>query len=96
MKGELKSAYLARIRNQSSYLTYRAVVNIITVVSYSLACAVAVVGIVIGVKREPWGFFGVPLAAILCIYIRVWQETSLMLVDLADSTLDANSEREEP
>ena len=84
--------YLEQVRNQTSYPNYRKVVGVVTVIGYILGVMAAVAGIIEmfddGMREAPRVIFAVVWIFIL---VPLYNEISLMLVDLVDSTLDRNS-----
>jgi hypothetical protein len=84
--------YLEQVRNQTSYPNYRKVVGVVTVIGYILGVMAAVAGIIEmfddGMREAPRVIFAVVWILIL---VPLYNEISLMLVDLVDSTLDRNS-----
>lgn len=89
-----KTIYIARIRDDSAYSTFRFVVNFLSALTFIVA-ALSII----------WGFFVLFLkpsmieagvvalvgGVVAVILGKVSQEVTLMLADIADSIIDANS-----
>lgn len=95
----VKQQYLDSIRHNSAYPTYRGVIGLISLIFYGLAtvCALgALIGGLSAMSRSPFAGLGVfivgaLLAALYYLMGRLFKEAALILVDIGDSTLDANS-----
>ena len=96
MKNEIKSNYLQRIRSQSSYPVFRAVVNIFAILLYVCAGLLAIGSIAtFSTGFGSTGLYGLVGAVILGIAAKVFQEASLMIADITDSLVDFNSRNEQ-
>lgn len=85
----MNTSYLVEIRSKSCYPAFRKFVDFATTIFYIFAALAAVGGIGVGINGQPIGFLLGPLGAAL-IYVvgRVAEEISLMIVDIADATID--------
>jgi ATP/ADP translocase len=95
-----KQQYLAAIRANSAYPVYRGVINIITLLSYLMAAVIAL-GAIIGAAgamsysmTSGLGVLvtGVIFAALYFFLGRFFKEAALILADIGDSVVDANSQ----
>lgn len=93
---ELKEQHVARIRGQSSYPVFRAVINILTIFLYILAGVIALASIYMaGERSDPRLLVGLLVALLQGVFAKVFQEVSLMVADIADSILDLHSRYEQ-
>jgi hypothetical protein len=94
-----KKQYLEAIRSDSAYPTYRGFIGIIALLGYILAGIVALGAVGTGLfsmnKSAGTGIAimvgGLIYAAILFLMARFFKEAALILADIGDSTVDANS-----
>jgi len=90
---QARKAALAELRKKTNYPNFRFIVDLFTALSY-LAAIIAVLGGVVGLfsgtpQMAVWIMVGL-VAAILAAGSK---EVSLMLADIADSTLEANRKK---
>ncbi len=98
-----KKAYLERIRSESSYPTFRSLVKVIAVILYTFGVIVLVASLIIGLMAMANSvehgagiiFGGLILGISQIITGKVFQETSYMLTDIADSITDLNCRYEQ-
>ena len=94
-----KENYLKQIRADTAYPTYRGIVGVITFLGYLLIVVYTLIGIVAslsGMRDNPaMGsvmLVGCILGAILgIVLVRFLKEVALMIADMVDSIIDANS-----
>ena len=94
-----KKQYLDSIRAHSAYPTYRGFIGVIAIIGYIVAGIIAVgalIGGLVSLNKTPGVGLavivgGLIYAAILYLMARFFKEAALILADLADSTVDANS-----
>ena len=94
-----RQQYLQSIRADSAYPVYRGVIGMIALLGYLLAGALALGALVGGLGAMSNSFFmglvalvtGGIFAAIVFLIAKLSKEAALMLVDIADSTVEANS-----
>ncbi len=94
-----KEQYLESIRSNTSYPTYRAVIGTIAIVGYLLAGFEGLAALIAGFGSMRYSFFqgvgilimGLIVAALTFLLARFWKEAALILADLGDSTVEANS-----
>ena len=94
-----KQQYLHAIRSDSAYPVYRAVINTIALLGFVLAGVIALGAVIGGFSAMSLSFMtglgtlivGGIFAAIVFMTAKLSKEAALILADLADSTVDANS-----
>lgn len=94
-----KQQYLGQVRSNTAYPTYRAIVEIITVLGYIQAGFYALVALIAGLGGMRNSFLmglgilvgGGLLAALTFFLAKFWKEASLILADMGDSITDMNS-----
>lgn len=94
-----RQQYLQSIRGETAYPVYRGVIGTIALLGYVLSGVVALGALVAGLGAMANSFLtglivliaGGVFAAIAFLVAKLSKEASLMLVDIADSTIDANS-----
>ena len=94
--GPVKKLYLDRIRSESAYPAFRSVINVIALLFYCLG-GLFFAGAFLGGFQSGSPFLLVAGAAMGLLYLiigKVLKEISLMLADIADSVIDANSHNE--
>ena len=95
----VKHQYLESIRANTAYPVYRTVIDTIALLWYLLAAVAALGAIVGGLAGMRASFvvgvmvflLGGVAAAIVFVLARLSKEAALVLADLADSTIEANS-----
>ncbi len=97
----VKKARVDAVRAETAYPAYRAAIGIITVIMMILAGLQALGSIILGfaagnAANNPLaGFFvvliGIAFAVLTFFLARIWHEGAQILVDIGDSTLDANA-----
>jgi len=93
-----KANYLKRIRKDSCYPAFRAIVNMLAVLLYLIAFLLAASSMYAYADRNAPIFLmiGVPSALVIAFLARVFQEaSSFMIADIADSTIDLHSKYEQ-
>jgi hypothetical protein len=96
-----KQHYLQIVRGNTAYPVYRGFVETVALLWFLLAGVIAlfaVIGGMVVLRTTTLGavaiiIVGGTVAAILFMLARLSKEASLMLADLADSTVDANAHR---
>lgn len=92
-----KQQYLATVRTNTAYPTYRAMIGLIAALGYALAVVAALGGVISGcAAAERAGIGGVAvtilggllMAAVFIVLARLWREASLVLVDMGDAILE--------
>jgi hypothetical protein len=94
-----RQQYLQSIRAETAYPVYRGVIGTIALLGYVLAGVIALGALVTGLGAMASSFLtglitlvaGGVVAAITFLVAKLSKEASLMLADIADSTVDANS-----
>jgi len=94
-----KQQYLQSIRTDSAYPVYRSVIGLIALLGYLFAGVLALGALIGGLTTMGTSFLmglvalltGGIFAAIVFLLAKMSKEAALMIVDLADSTVDANS-----
>ena len=94
-----KQQYLATIRSNTAYPTYRGMIGIIALLGYLLAGFSALGSLISGFGAMRNSFFGglgmliggLIIAALIFFITRFWKEAALILVDMGDSIAEANS-----
>jgi predicted lipid-binding transport protein (Tim44 family) len=94
-----KQQYLQSIRADTAYPVYRGVIGMIAMLGYLFAGVTALGALVGGFGAMSSSFAmglitlvtGAIFAAIVFMLAKLSKEAALMLVDIADSTVDANS-----
>ena len=97
-----KQQYLQRIRNETSYPTYRSIIGIIAILGYIMAVLMGLGALGGGIAGMSQSFFaglgtlvvGLVAAVIMFFLARFWKEAALILVDIGDSVADANAKNE--
>jgi hypothetical protein len=97
-----KSQYLNRIRSDSNYPTYRNIIGLIAFLGYLFAALNGIGVIIAGVIRMQDYFLhglvillgGLIVSAFIFFGARFWREAALILADIGDSVIDANSENQ--
>lgn len=86
---QARKAALAELRKHTNYPNFRfIIVNLFTMVSYSIALTVILLGVM-----QPEKAVGILFGIVAAILTAVSREISFMLADIADSTLEANRKR---
>ena len=86
---QARKAALAELRKHTNYPNFRfIIVNLFTMVSYSIALTVILPGVM-----QPEKAVGILFGIVAAILTAVSREISFMLADIADSTLEANRKR---
>lgn len=94
-----KQQYLLSVRANTAYPTYRGIIGLIVQVYYVIAALTALAGLITAFTAG--GFFsglmtvvvGLVVAALICLLARFFKEAALILADMGDSTVDANSQK---
>lgn len=94
-----KYQYLSRIRSNSNYPTYRNIIGLITFLGYLFSALNGIGALVAGVMRMGEHFLsglvilvgGLIVSAFIFFGARFWKEAALILADIGDSVIDANS-----
>jgi hypothetical protein len=94
-----KRQYLDSIRADTAYPTYRGFIGVIAILGYIVAGLVALGSLGTGmfsIKQSPAAGVGIMVggliyAAILFLMAKFFKEAALILADIGDSTVDANS-----
>jgi hypothetical protein len=94
-----KQQYLESIRSNSAYPIYRNFIGILAMLGYLIAGIDALVALVMGFVSMRGSFFGGVgililggLGAVLTYFlVKFFKEAALILADIADSTIEANS-----
>jgi hypothetical protein len=94
-----KQQYLDVLRSGTSYPTYRGFIGIITLLGYALAGVAALGALIGGFGAMSASFLtglgtlvlGLIGAALAFLGARFFKEAALILVDIGDSIVDANS-----
>lgn len=97
-----KRNHIDRIRSETAYPTYRAIIGIIAILGYILAGLSALGALIsgFGTMGDSFGMglvvllFGLVFAALIFLGARFWKEAALILADIGDSVTDANAERQ--
>ncbi len=95
-----KEQYLNTIRNSSAYPIYRATINIIALIGYCIAGLYALGALIGGLGAMfTYSFWmgllilvgGALMAALVYFCAKLFKEAALIIVDMGDSTLEANA-----
>jgi hypothetical protein len=94
-----KQQYLESIRQSSAYPTYRGVIGLIAFLFYAVAVVSALSAVIGGLGAMSRSFMtglatlvvGLLFAAIFFLMARFYKEAALILADIGDSIVDANS-----
>jgi len=94
-----KQQYLESIRSNSAYPVYRNFIGILALLGYLVAGIDALVALIMGFVSMRSSFFGGVgiiilggLGAVLTYFlVKFFKEAALILADITDSTLEANS-----
>jgi hypothetical protein len=94
-----KQQYLEAIRSNSAYPVYRNFIGILAILGYLIAGIDALVALFMGFNAMRYAFFaGVGyiivggIGAVLVYFlVKFFKEAALILADIGDSTLEANS-----
>lgn len=84
-----KKHYVDTIRKKSAYPSYRKLIKIITGLGYVLII-LGIIGAIVITSNIRYIGIGVFLGMICIFLLKIWRELSLVLIDIADSILDAN------
>ena len=95
----LKEQYLNTIRSNSAYPVYRGTINTVALLFYLVAAGFGLGAVVGGLTTMSNSFMagigvlilGLILAALWYFIGRLFKEAALILADMGDSTVDANS-----
>ncbi len=100
MNGE-KQQYIAYIRANSSYPTYRGIIGLIAILGYILAALVGLSSLVTGLSAMMYegGFLmalftimsGAVATALGILMVRFYKEAALILADIGDAVTDQTS-----
>jgi hypothetical protein len=96
-----KSQYLDRIRSNSNYPTYRKIIGLIAFLGYLFSAVNGIGAAVVGVIKMSDHFLpglailigGLVVSALIFFGARFWREAALILADIGDSVIDANSQK---
>jgi hypothetical protein len=83
----MNTAYLSQIRSQSCYPAFRKFVDIATALMFLLSAILVFAGFMQGEQYAVVG--GIVGAVFIVLVAIVAKEVSLMLVDIADATIDS-------
>src|SRR5271169_335590 len=94
-----KQQYLESIRSSSAYPVYRNFIGILAILGYVVAGIDALTALVWGFGAMRYSFFegvgyiivGVLCAVLVYFLVKFFKEAALILADIGDSTLEANS-----
>jgi hypothetical protein len=94
-----KQQYLESIRSNSAYPVYRNFIGIIAILGYLIAGIDALAAVIMGFGAMRYSFFqGVGIiiiggigAVLVYFLVKFFKEAALILADIGDSTLEANS-----
>jgi hypothetical protein len=94
-----KQQYLATIRSNTAYPTYRGIIGIIAILGYVMAGFYALGSLIGGFAAMGDSFLagvgiiilGALFSGLIFLGARFWKEAALILADMGDSTIDANS-----
>jgi hypothetical protein len=94
-----KQQYLESIRSNSAYPVYRNFIGILAMLGYLVAGIDALVALFMGFGAMRYSFFqgvgyiivGGLLAVLAYFLVKFFKEAALILADIGDSTLEANS-----
>ena len=96
-----KERYLNQIRSNTAYPVYRGSIRPITILGHALAALLALLPLAVGLITPEQLFttgsgfgalvFGSIGAAFIVVLARFWKDAAMILVDLADLTLEANT-----
>ena len=94
-----KQQYIATIRSNTAYPTYRGMIGIIALLGYILAAFSALGSLISGFGAMRASFLGglgmliagLIIAALIFFITRFWKEAALILVDMGDSITETNS-----
>ena len=98
-----KKKYIADIRANTAYPTYRSIIGLITVLGYILAGLYALGALIGGLTSMSQSFFaglgiivvGGVAAAIIFLGAKFLKEAALILADIGDSITDTNARNED-
>lgn len=80
-------AYIAVLRSESLYPTWRQLVSVVTILGYLLAVGFLIGGVIALKGSFSAGWAGVGTALFIAIFAKVGKELSFMLADLSDATV---------
>ena len=94
-----KQAHVNAIRANTAYPVYRGVINIITTILIIIAVLQGLGAVVGGLAMmNQYGFvgfialfIGIAFAALAFFLAKFWKEAALIIADIGDSVMDANS-----
>lgn len=95
-----KEQYFDTLRNNSAYPVYRATIGIIAMLGYLLAGLYALGALIMGFgSMFNHAFFmgvgililGAIMAGLVFFFAKLFKEAALIIVDMGDSTIEANS-----
>lgn len=84
------SNYLAKIRSQSAYKTFRVVVNVMQWLLFVIAGVCILASFM---AHDSGTFMGLIFAGVLIVVAKVGKQATVMLADIADATIDAASKK---
>lgn len=86
---ETDTDFVEQLRDQSVYPTFRAVVNISTIIGYVFGVATLIGGLIVAWRAESYGlFFGTLVVGIgSLVMTRVFKEVAMMFADMSDATI---------
>lgn len=86
---EASADFVEKLRDQSAYPTFRAVVNISTAIGYVFGVATLIGGLIVAWRSESYGmFFGTLVVGIgSLVMTRVFKEVAMMFADMSDATI---------
>lgn len=96
-----KSNYLAEIRANTAYPTYRGIIGLLVILGYILAGLYGISALIGGLMTMGDTFLGglaflvigLVFAGFIALLTKLGKEVALVIVDFGDSTLDANSKK---
>ncbi len=83
----MNSKYLAQLRGNSQYPTFRGFVTFLSLLGYVAAALIAGAGFMTGQAFS--ALVGIVIGIIVGILAKTGQEVSLMIADIADATIDS-------
>ena len=94
-----KENYLKQIRTDTAYPTYRGIIGVIVFLGYLLVTInfIAFLGGGFNEMKNSFGlgvfiiFFGIIVSVLGIVVVRYVREVALMIADMVDSIIDANS-----
>ena len=88
--GQSRAPYIQQLRDDTNYPTFRAVVRIGLYFGYLLAALALIGGCVAAFRTEGSAWYlliGAGMGAALYLLTRIWFELTVMIVDIADSSV---------